>query len=584
MSLLVSFPTLLALGALSLTLLYLVYRAALHRPIPGIPYNKETAGTILGDLPEFLNYVKENDGQAVNWWHMQLEKHDSPIIQLFLRPFGRPTVIVADFREAQDVLLRRSKEFDRSKAFNNAFSGVLPHHHISQKTTEKVKAQKRLLADTMSASFLNEASHNNVAAPHIHEATLDLVRLWNLKADLAKDHPFEAHEDIAHTTLDAIWVVVLGSTADTISTQADMLETISGMQLPAGGDVPVVFPKAPHPPAFDAVLTLAESVTPLISSPAPKLHHWFLRQGKSYKDAKWYKDQEIETMMKAAIDKFSEDQVDALEKQGKDRSAIDHMIRRELLASRKEGRSPQYDTPAAKDELFGFLIAGHETTATTTAWAVKLLSDNQQAQSKLREVLRSTYTDAAVQRRQPTAREIATLHHPYIDAILEEILRCGGTIAVVSRCAMVDTDVFGIRIPKGHDLNFVTHASYVAPPVGIVEEHTRSPSSQASKDKTGVWEVSDISVFKPERWLRPTGEKGEVEFQKNAGPTLQFGAGIRGCFGRRLAYIELRMLIVLIIWNFEFLPVPDKLGTYLAIDKITHQPQKCYLRLKKAGW
>ncbi|KAH0131738.1 hypothetical protein KCU67_g16722, partial [Aureobasidium melanogenum] len=125
--------------------------------------NKDTAGTILGDLPEFLNYVKQNNGQAVNWWHMQVEKHDSPIIQLFLKPFGRPTIIVADFREAQDVLLRRSKEFDRSKAFDNAFSGVLPHHHISQKTTDKVKAQKRLLADTMSASFLNEASHNNLS-------------------------------------------------------------------------------------------------------------------------------------------------------------------------------------------------------------------------------------------------------------------------------------------------------------------------------------------------------------------------------------------------------------------------------------
>lgn len=209
--------------------------------------------------------------------------------------------------------------------------------------------------------------------------------------------------------------------------------------------------------------------------------------------------------------------------------------------------------------------------------------------------------DAAIERRQPTAQEIATLHHPYIDAVLEEILRCGGTIAVMSRCAMVDTHVFGIRIPKGTDLNFLTNASFVAPPVGIVKEHTRSASSQASKDKTGVWEVSDISVFKPERWIRRTGEKGEVEFQKNAGPTLQFGAGIRGCFGmlycfcrkgevsdrfagRRLAYIELRMLIVLIIWNFELLSTPEGLGTYHSIDKITHQPQKCYLRLKRVDW
>lgn len=172
---------------------------------------------------------------------------------------------------------------------------------------------------------------------------------------------------------------------------------------------------------------------------------------------------------------------------------------------------------------------------------------------------------------------------------------------MMSRCAMVDTDVFGIRIPEGTDINFLTHAGYVAPPVGVVEEHTRSASSQASKNKTGVWEVSDISVFKPERWLRRTGEKGEVEFQRNAGPNLQFGAGIRGCFGmlycfcrkdkvsdhftgRRLAYIELRMLIVLIVWNFELLPVPEGLGTYHSINKITRQPQKCYLRLKKAGW
>jgi len=170
---------------------------------------------------------------------------------------------------------------------------------------------------------------------------LDLVRLWNLKTDLAQGHPFAAHEDIAHTTLDAIWVVTLGSSANTTGSQAVMLESLPGIELSDDKDVPVQFPKPAHPPAFDAVLTMTESMTPLISSPCPKLHHWFLRQSKSYKDAKKYKDQEIETMMKAAIEKFSEDQVDALEKQGKDRSALDHMIRRELLASRKDGRKPQ---------------------------------------------------------------------------------------------------------------------------------------------------------------------------------------------------------------------------------------------------
>ncbi|THW15465.1 cytochrome P450 [Aureobasidium pullulans] len=596
MSLLSFSPSLLALAAFCLTLIYVIYRAALPRPIPGIPYNKDAAKHIMGDVPEFLKYVKDNQGEALNWWHRQIEKHHSPIIQLFLRPFASPLVIVADFREAQDVLLRRHKEFDRSDAFEDIFSGTLPYHHIAQKTTDKIKAQKRLLSDTMMPPFLNE-----VATPRILEATMDLVRLWNLKADLAESHPFEAHEDIAHTTLDAIWVVALGSSAKTIDSQANMLETVSKLDLPQNKDESVEFPQAPHPPAFDAILTLTNSMEPLISHPFPKTYHWFLRQGKSYKNAKRYKDQEIETMMKEALDKFSGQRVDALETQGKDRSAIDHMIRRELLLSKKEDREPQFNTREAKDEIFGFLIAGYETTSTTVSWGVKLISDNQQSQSRLREVLRSTYADASAERRQPTAKEIATLHHPFIDAMLEEILRCGQTAAVLSRIATADTEIFGIHIPKGVDVNFLSYAGYVAPPVGTVEEHKRSASSQASKDKTGVWDNNDISVFKPERWLR-TDEKGEAEFVKNAGPTLQFGAGVRGCFGmmeifyfpnriesddfagRKLAYIELRMLVVFIVWNFELLQVSEELGTYRAVDRITHQPQKCYLRLKKAGW
>jgi hypothetical protein len=158
MSFLLISPTVLGLGAFSLTILYAVYRAALPRPIPGIPYNKTAATSILGDMPEFLKYVKGNNGQALGWWSEQIAKHDSPICQLFLKPLGRPIVIVSDFREAQDVLLRRHKEFDRSTVFDDVFSGVMPYHHIGQKTSEKVKAQKRLLADTMMPSFLNEVS------------------------------------------------------------------------------------------------------------------------------------------------------------------------------------------------------------------------------------------------------------------------------------------------------------------------------------------------------------------------------------------------------------------------------------------
>jgi hypothetical protein len=397
-----------------------------------------------------------------------------------------------------------------------------------------------------------------------------------------------------------------------------MLETVSELHLPNSMDKPVEFPRAPNPPAFGAVLTLTNSMEPLISSPFPALHHWFLRQKQSHKDAKIYKDGAIDTMIKEALVKFTDRGADALERQGNDRSVIDHMVRRELLEAAKEGRRPEYvlsvgyqkskadlcryDTLEAKDQVFGFLMAGHETTGTTVSWGVKFLADNQQEQSRLRSVLRSTYPHATAQRRQPTDREIATLHHPYIDAVLEEILRCGQTVSAIARRATIDTEILGHAIPKGTDVFFLTHAGYVAPALGTVEEHTRSSSSQASKDKYGLWDLSDIGVFKPERWLRNVGESSDMHFDKTAGPNIQFGLGLRSCFGksehvdqrqtndfidrlagRRLAYVELRMLVVLIIWNFELHAVAKELGTYKSVDRIAHQPQKCYVCLKKAG-
>ena len=65
-----------------------------------------------------------------------------------------------------------------------------------------------------------------------------------------------------------------------------------------------------------------------------------------------------------------------------------------------------------------------------------------------------------------------------------------------------------------------------------------------------------------------------------AGPTLPFGLGVRGCFGRRLAYLELRILVTLLVWHLEFLPCPPVLSSYAARDRLTHSPTQCYVRLR----
>ena len=49
---------------------------------------------------------------------------------MFMRPFGKPWVIVADFREAQDIQVNRQDEFDRSTYIGEVFGPLLPGNHV----------------------------------------------------------------------------------------------------------------------------------------------------------------------------------------------------------------------------------------------------------------------------------------------------------------------------------------------------------------------------------------------------------------------------------------------------------------------
>ncbi len=137
-------PSLLFLATSILAALYLTYRRLLPKPLPGIPYNKEATKTLLGPMVKHMADTQE----LFNWVAAQNIKLNSPIVQVFGRPFARPWVVVADYREAQDVLLRRTKEFDRSNFFGDVFLGLVPKHHISMKSDyQEFKQHRRWLQD-----------------------------------------------------------------------------------------------------------------------------------------------------------------------------------------------------------------------------------------------------------------------------------------------------------------------------------------------------------------------------------------------------------------------------------------------------
>ena len=118
------------------------------------------------------------------------------------------------------------------------------------------------------------------------------------------------------------------------------------------------------------------------------------------------------------------------------------------------------------------------------------------------------------------------------------------------------------------------------------------PRPQLARDRwidlSGPWgfacDDADVGLFRPERWIT-TGADGDSDgreaYDAQAGPMLSFGSGLRGCFGRKLAYVELKLLTTLIVWSFELERCPEGLSGYDRVEGLTQKPKDCYVALKK---
>lgn len=230
--------------------------------------------------------------------------------------------------------------------------------------------------------------------------------------------------------------------------------------------------------------------------------------------------------------------------------------------------------------MVGYYLAGQETTANTSCWIVKYLSQYPGVQGKLRTALRLAHTIASQEGRQPTAKEIIEAKTPYLLAVIDEVLRLQPPFGLIDREALTDTVVLGHPVPKGTVIFMSSLGPSLHAPALPLQEHLRSNGSQAKKwDRD--WASDDIHLFKPERWLT-VDEEEEVTHDPQAGPLLSFGLGPRQCFGKRLGYLQLRILITLMVWNFEFESLEAPLCSFESIELNVRQPRYCFVKLKDA--
>jgi hypothetical protein len=336
-----SSPTLaLSLFSLCLFALYYCYRKLLPKPIPGIPYNRSAVTSLMGDIPDMVHSVNQT-GEIWPWITEQIVKHQSPIVQVFARPFSKPWVAIADHRETVDILTRRIQEFDRSKFAESVFGGVAPDLHIPFKTTDpRFKEHRHLLRDLMTPAFLHDT-----AVPQIYAHTTSFVELWTRKANLAQGYAFQADEDINDVALDTIFSVSFSLKTTDSTTHAHLQELIelNELTMPESTEVPIDFPPSSRPEIFSAIKTLIESIATSMNSPVPILAHWLLRIMPYMRAARAQKEGLIKARVNDSVKRLATGNL-------KEDSALDNIVQRESLAAKKDGREPDYHSRAVYDE------------------------------------------------------------------------------------------------------------------------------------------------------------------------------------------------------------------------------------------
>ncbi|CAF3319581.1 unnamed protein product [Rotaria sp. Silwood2] len=165
-----------------------------------------------------------------------------------------------------------------------------------------------------------------------------------------------------------------------------------------------------------------------------------------------------------------------------------------------------------------FLIAGVETTSTSLAWAIHLLSKHPRVQQKIKAELTSENVSQAL-----ILDRLDSLI--YLDCVIKEVLRFSSVVDATIRTLTKDDRLpnSGVQLHKGDQILI---------PISIFQHDTR------------LWNI-DPELFYPERFLYEDKNHQRYAF-------LPFGGGHRQCIGQDLAQLELKVILIRLMQYITF--------------------------------
>ncbi|KAG5994156.1 hypothetical protein E4U52_001395 [Claviceps spartinae] len=398
----------------------------------------------------------------------------------------------SSYYESYDIIVRRTKEFDRAPLHVAEFLPFIPDHQVAMMSSDpRLKAHKELVKGLMSPGNLSSDF-----APVVHEMVSHSIGLWKTKMDAAQGRPFAALQDLRELSWELTSMLVFGfdEGREVLEPYRDYLTSKGSSASWTDVANTFCFARPPLPPELHALAVTTKFMQFTTTGFAPHLQVWILKR------TKWRKDfQRKDRLLSNEIHKTVEKLLNAGSGSNRCKTMIGRILEREVVMAEKSGSRPNFHKTSIKDEAFGTFIAGSDTVSTSMGWAVKFLADNPAAQAKLRRQLHISYRDAHDEKRQPVVSEIFHISAPYLDAFIEESLRCGKTVLTLLRQAIVDTEILGYHIPKGTTVFLTVGGASITEPVIPVADEALSPSSLAHSQRLPSWDDDAIAQFNPER-------------------------------------------------------------------------------------
>ena len=196
-----------------------------------------------------------------------------------------------------------------------------------------------------------------------------------------------------------------------------------------------------------------------------------------------------------------------------------------------------------RDELVVFLLAGHDTTATTLTYALWALGQHPDMQEKVFDEV------AQIPDRELTPEDVPQLE--YTTKVLHEALRLCPPGAAMARMALQDVEVDGYRVEAGTMLV-----------VGIYAMH-RDPT---------LWDRP--LVFQPDRFARENSKS------RDRWQYLPFGAGPRSCIGDHFAMLEATLALATIIRRTEIQSVSEEFPMIVPFTTVAAEPILARTRIR----